>query len=142
MHAHINNLALLADEYAAAKRDKRHAETALAEANTRLADSEQRLADAMIDADIQKIVHGGIAFTLDISTRVRPLNGHQDDVIDWIIHNGGADLVKPSMHHARRDSFLREMLKDEHGETVIPTELVGLVQVENRPRVGIRGLNT
>lgn len=61
------------------------------------------------------------------------IDGQQDDVVEWIKANGGADLVKPAMHWARRDSFLKQKLIDDEGNVTIPEELAGALEVKDFP---------
>jgi hypothetical protein len=108
----------------------------LREAQAELRDAEKTLTDAMIRGDVpEEFTAHGVGWKLDTTTRIRPVKEYSQKVVDWIEQNGGADLVQPSMHWARRDAFLREAMINENSEVVIPDELAGMIQVDIHPRV-------
>lgn len=108
----------------------------LKEAEAQLRNAETDLINAMIRGDVpEEFAANGLSWKLDTTTRIRPVKEHSQSVVAWIEANGGADLVQPSMHWARRDAFLKEALLDESGEPSIPDELAGMIHVDVHPRV-------
>lgn len=111
-------------------------EEELKTATTNLRSAEQDLIDAMIRGDVpEEFTANGVSWKLDTTTRVRPVKEYSQKVVEWIAANGGADLVQPSMHWARRDAFLREAVIGEAGEPVVPDELAGMLHVDIHPKI-------
>lgn len=106
-------------------------------AKTQLREAQDRLVEAMESGAVPtEFAHAGYKWKLEAKTLVQPAPGMQADVVNWIIENGGEDLVKPSVHPQSRDSFLREHLIRPDGTVNIPLELEGLVReyVKTTPR--------
>lgn len=92
-----------------------------------LRDAEQRVIDKFAETETQDITVDGIRYKPDARTYISPAAGSADAVVAWIVENGGADLVKPAMHHKTRDKYLTDVLLDDFGQAHIPPELDGLV---------------
>jgi hypothetical protein len=129
----------LAIEYQLAKQHKAGADAAAGEAGARVRAIEQELAAAMISLEVSKFTSDdGWTFAVDPKTFVSPETGCTDAVVSWIVNNGGAALMSiPRMHHAKRDSFLRDVLLDDDGCAELPEELQGLIRVHTEPRVSM-----
>ncbi len=91
--------------------------------------AEQRVIEAFADSGTTNITIDGRKYEVEFKTHVSPASGKSDELVEWIVEHGGEDLVKPAMHHARRDAFIREVVIGDDGEAHIPAGLAGLVQV-------------
>ncbi len=119
--------------------DIRDLETQLSVLKANLATRELALANAMVEQCVPFFGYGDKRWTVDSSTYIKPASGESQAVVDWIVANGGEDLVKPNMHHQRRDAFLRERFLDDDGCLLaLPDELVGKVDVTTLPKVSRR----
>lgn len=106
------------------------------DAKADLRERERELADSMVAAGVPFFGYAGKRWTADAKTYVKPATGESDAVVKWIEANGGSDLVQPSMHWQRRDSFLREQFLDDDGcELPLPDALVGKVSFHTEPTV-------
>jgi len=115
------------------------AEQNLAEAKRALEAAEQQTLDAFADDPQQgAIIYAGRKWSAETKTTLSPDTGCSDLVVGWIMENGGADLCKPAMHHARRDSFLRERFLDDDGNVNLPEDLIELVRVFDLPKLARR----
>lgn len=100
-----------------------------------ISDAEQRVIEALADSGTDSITVDGRSYKVDVVPLFSPCAGMADLAVKWITENGGEDLVKPSMHHKRRDAFLKEVLLDDDGEWSIPEDLIGIVDVFEKPRL-------
>ncbi len=115
-------------------------EAQLSELKRDLREREARLADQMVEQGVPFFGFSGQRWAVDSATYVRPAGKEYTGIVtDWIVHNGGADLNKPSIHAASRDKFLREKFLDDDGcQLELPDELAEAVAFTTLPKISRR----
>jgi hypothetical protein len=111
-------------------------EALLAEQKKIKATAEEQVIDCFVMEEVDKISVDGRSYRVDVVPRIAPAAGAGDAVVAWIVDNGGADLVQPSMNAQRRNKFLREScIDDTTGVVSVPAGLADLVTVFEQPQL-------
>ncbi len=130
----MSDFVSLTDEVLKAEREVERLDKLLSDAKSVQRRCEQEVLQAMIMGTIPtKFNAHGRTWNYDSTISITPASKEYTDIVcEWIKNNGGEDLVKPSMHAASRDKFLREHFIDEDGDvTELPDELKDCVKVDS-----------
>ncbi len=116
------------------------AEAQLSEAKKKLHNAEANLIHAIQTGMVPHDFNAhGYRWSYDSKTLVTPVDKEAvDDVVQWILRNGGKSMMKETMHAASRDKFLRETLVTDDGEAIIPDDLAAFVKTDSLPRIAKR----
>jgi hypothetical protein len=94
--------------------------------------AEARVIEAMIDTETEAITFDGRSWKVGEIVKVSPENGRSEQVDEWISFRA-PELVKPTIHWKRRESYLNDTLISDDGEVMIPDALDGMLKVYRGP---------
>jgi len=132
-----------ADEEAETEKSRRY--KILEQAETELIRAMDAAGVKSLKIDHDGVANNGISQTKKVNYSLPAGSLDNPDVMEWILLNGGADIVKSTIHHATFGSFCKELVEQSvqkfgHGDpaATIMNPLHPLIKIAERRGIMLR----
>lgn len=129
-----------ADEEAEAEKSRRY--KILEQAETELIRAMDAAGVKSLKIDHDGVANNGISQTKKVNYSLPAGSLDNPDVMEWLLLNGGADIVKLTVHHATFGSFCKELVEQASAKLGVESPIINplhpLVKVAERRGIMLR----
>lgn len=106
----------LIDRYQALLDRKDAIKEAETENNSAIEDLRKKLTDAMVEAEMDGVIHNGVSWTLKSVTRYSKRGGMDEELFEMLRANGLGDIIKETVNAQTLQGAMSELASENEGE--------------------------